>query len=160
MGPNMISDPIPSRALPRFGAGAFRGSIAPSSTPVDDRDITAPEPVAIPIGPTAGIRAVNVTGFSAGNSFRAGVVGMLEEWWRWRTPMSDEIYVGPPQTRSIERAMAPPRRLTKVVANRRTFYEAPEYGQPSDVFAVETGEDLADEEPTLRERVSRWLRPR
>ena len=121
---------LPGRSLPRFGSGAFRGTIAPSPSQAADQRMTAPEPVTHPASATAGIRPVDVTSFSAGNSQRNGIVGIMLEFWRWRRPMQGTVFISPDHyDGSAERAMARPRRLDKVIPNREYTYTAPEYGR-------------------------------
>lgn len=119
---------IPERALPRFGRGAFRGSVAPHSTPTGDARFGDPAPFVRP-HPFV-VAPVNPTSFSAGNKVRLGVVGMMMEWWRFRRPMSGEYFVanGEQYTRHVARRMARVRRLDRTVASRRVTYEAPSYG--------------------------------
>lgn len=120
---------IPPAAMPRFGRAAFQGSVEPHSTPVSDRRIGDPAPFGppnpfplVPVSPTA---------FSAGNRRRLGVVGMLWEWWVFRTRMSGNIFVADSAQfhRIAARRMARPRRLDKVVANKNVVYTAPSYGE-------------------------------
>jgi hypothetical protein len=121
---------IPGAALPRFGRGSFRGFVAPHSTMVSDtRRIADPTPIEPPHGFV--VAPVNPTNFSAGNRARHFVMGVAYEWWNWRHFMSGDIFVADPHQfhRVVNRRMARPRRLDKVVANRQVIYQAPQYGQ-------------------------------
>ena len=123
---------IPVRAQPRFGRGAFRGSVAHASTPKGDIRYANPDPFSPPV--PFPVTPVNVTSFSAGNQLRLGVVGMLFEWWNWRSQNSGAIFVSNPasHTRVVARRMSRVRRLDHLVANRRVIYDAPSYGPQGD----------------------------
>ena len=130
---------IPVRAQPRFGRGAFRGSVAHGSTPTSDMRYAAPDayrpPVIFPVTP------VNVTSFSAGNRIRMNVVGIMYEWWYMRRQNNGDIFVMPPSEhrRIVHRRMSRVRRLDRLVANRRVVYDAPSYGPQGDQTGVTRG---------------------
>jgi len=116
-------------AQPRFGQGAFRGTIVGESNGVLDRAAVV-DPV-VRIAPTTGIRPVNVTSYSNPNQLRLGTVRMLKEWWRWRHRMSGEFFVSQNHaqaTTHYQRTMRAPHVLGAVVANRHVTYDPPQYG--------------------------------
>lgn len=117
----------PAAARPRFGAGAFRGTVEPNSIGVlHPASVTDP---ATKLSPTAGIRPVDVTSFSAPNQLRLGVLRIIEEWWRWRTPFSGDYFVGPSVTRAVvARGMRPQGRFSKLVPSKPNLYEPAMYG--------------------------------
>lgn len=123
---------IPARVRPRLrhrGGRAFAGSRAPSSTPVSDRAIADPAifraPDPFPVLPPSH------TATSAGNKVRRGIVGILHEWWWFRTRMSGDIFVSsPPEHRRIvARRMARVRRYDRLVPSRQVTYRAGSYGE-------------------------------
>lgn len=127
---------INPRALSNFAGGlppAFAGTHIASS--VDGRfrgGISAPEPETH-LAPLH-IRAVRVTDASYGNRVRLGIVEMMREWWRWRTPMRGEIFRRDfKDYETIPRMMQAPRRLDRLVPSRRVYYEAPMYGRDTTV---------------------------
>src|SRR5262249_4879273 len=99
---------IPRRYLrrTRFGAGAFAGSVVPSSTPTADMRTSDPDSGG-PLRPFP-VTPVNVTSFSAGNRWRAFVQPIMLEWWNWRHTMRGDIYVRDPEqmTRIVRRSQA------------------------------------------------------
>ncbi len=84
------------------------------------------------IGPTH-IRPVRVTEGSAGNKLRLGIVTVLYEYARWRGGAAAAGYpyfvANPEQfTRVVNRRLARPRRMSKVLPNTRGSYTAPMFG--------------------------------
>jgi len=117
---------LPRRALPSLGAGAFRGSVAPSSQPDLDPRMNASAPTFDPDG--FHVVWPSATDASAPNRIRLGVPDVLNEWWRYLRRMSGQVFVSQARSSAQTVVMGPPRVLTKIVPNRRSFYQAPEYG--------------------------------
>ena len=130
---------IPVRAQPRFGRGAFRGSVAHASTPTSDMSYADPDPYRPP--QPFPVTPVNVTSFSAGNHVRLGVVGIMYEWWYMRRQNNGMIFVMNPteHRRIVARRMSRVRRLDRLVANQRVIYDAPSYGPQGDLTGVARG---------------------
>lgn len=122
---------IPRRALPRFGRGAFVGSVVPASTPMADYRVDDPTPT---VGPQPfPVTPVNPTAFSAGNRWRHFVQPIPFEWWNWRNPFQTRvgaIFVSNPANhrRIVARRMSRVRRLDKLVASSRVIYDPQTYG--------------------------------
>jgi hypothetical protein len=117
---------LPRRALPSFGLGAFRGSVAPSSDPDLDPRMNATAPTFDPDG--YHVVAPSPTDAGYPNRIRLGIPDVLDEWWRYLRRMSGEVFVSQLRSSAQTVVMGPPRVLTKIVPNRRSFYQAPEYG--------------------------------
>ena len=128
---------IPVRAQPRFGRGAFRGSVSHASTPISDMTFADPSPYHPPV--PFPVTPVNVTSFSAGNKVRLGLVGFMYEWWSSRPRNNSQIFVAPisDHRRIVARRMSRVRRMDHLVASRRVIYDAPTYGDSS--TATDTG---------------------
>lgn len=128
MAENNGMQEIPGRALPAFGRGAFRGSVVPRATPVNDMRYADDAPFAPPRGFV--VTPVNPTNFSAGNKVRLGVVGVMLEWWAHRPISNGQIFVADPATytRHVSRRMGRVRRLTKIVPNQQVTYSPQSYG--------------------------------
>lgn len=135
---------IPVRAQPRFGRGAFRGSVSHASTPTSDMAYADPAPYRHPGG--FAVTPVNVTSFSAGNHVRLGVVKLMYEWWYARPRSNGQIFVMQPSDhrRTVARRMSRVRRLDHLVGNRRVIYDAPSYGPQGDETGVARTSGLPD----------------
>lgn len=141
---------IPRRARPRFGRGAWEGSVVPASTPTDDMRTADPTPV-YPPKPFP-VTPVNVTAFSAGNAWRHFVQPIMFEWWNWRNPLNTRVgpyFVAAPQEfhRIVHRRMSRVRRLDRLVPTRRVIYDPQTYGrqgQQTGEVRASTGVPLPD----------------
>jgi len=120
---------IPRNALPSFGLGAFRGTVVPDSSADLDPRAVVTDPDMRPA--SRHYRPVAVTDFSAPNRLRLGVPDVLHEFYRYLTRFTGEIFVSQVRSSATVVVQAPPRVLGKVLANRRSFYEPPEYGTPA-----------------------------